>query len=315
MSLSKLVETSAKLKDSKGKVAAGVVAGACVAYILKRSFFGNTKGLSSSKSTDKLRALVPKEKLVGPSKKKSIHVDKEFLNQLKQLIKIIIPNIWSKEFGLLCLHTVTLICRTFLSIYVAHLDGRIVKTIVQKDVRKFILMLAIWLGVAVPATFVNSLIRFLESQLSLSFRSRLVNYAYKLYLDDQTYYRVSNLDSRLANVDQNLTEDINEFTSMVAHLYSHLTKPILDIALISYTLHSNATSKGATTRIPSMLAGVVIYLTARILRAVSPKFGRLVADEAQKKGYLRYIHSRIITNAEEIAFYGGHKVYICFCQV
>lgn len=245
---------------------------------------------------------------IGPT------VNKEFFIQLKRLIKIIIPGPWSKSAALLYLHTLTLIARTFLSIYVAQLEGRVVKYIVRKDVFRFALMMTKWISIAIPATFVNSMIRFLESHLALTFRSRLVRYSYDLYFKNQCYYRVSNLDGRLENADHCLTEDIMAFTSSIAHLYSHITKPLLDTLLITLSLASLARSRGGASLPGPVLGTLVIMLTGRILRKVSPKFGSLVAEEAHRKGYLRAIHSRIITNAEEIAFYGGHKVELNILQ-
>lgn len=240
--------------------------------------------------------------------------NKEFAVRLIRLLRLMVPGVWCKEFGLLLMHTVALISRTFISIYVANMEGRMVKHIVRRDINNFAVMLLKWLAVAVPATFVNSLIRYLESKLALAFRCRLVNHAYGLYFKDQTYYRVSNMDGRIENADHRLTEDVTAFASSVAHLYSHVTKPLFDCALITFALARSSKKMGAAMLPGPLLATVVIIMTGQILRIVSPKFGAMVAVEAERKAYLRHIHTRIITNAEEIAFYGGHKVELSYLQ-
>lgn len=105
-----------------------------------------------------------------------------------------------------------------------------------------------------------------------------------------------------------LTEDISTFASSVAHLYGSLTKPCFDLMLIGYALMRSSQKMEANIVLGPALAFVVIGTTGHILRIVSPKFGQMVSEEANRYGYLRHIHSRIITNAEEIAFYGGHEV-------
>ena len=59
---------------------------------------------------------------------------------------------------------------------------------------------------------------------------------FQLKIPSQTFYRVSNLDSRLENADHCLTDDVSAFAGSVAHLYSHVSKPLLDAIVIATSL-------------------------------------------------------------------------------
>ncbi|XP_026680354.1 ATP-binding cassette sub-family D member 2-like [Diaphorina citri] len=111
-----------------------------------------------------------KNKHEKKSKKNSPEFNKEFILQVIKLIRLMIPSVYSYEVGLLICHTLALITRTFMSIYVATMEGRMVRYIVQKDVNNFAFMLVKWLVVAIPATILNSTIRYLENKLALAFR-------------------------------------------------------------------------------------------------------------------------------------------------
>jgi ATP-binding cassette subfamily D (ALD) protein 2 len=194
--------------------------------VARKDLNDNKQNVSpEQESTEEAIKNIEKLGLQKENQKKNPTVNKAFLFQLQKLLQIMVPSVWSRESGILTSHTLTLIARTFLSIYVAMLEGRMVKYIVRRDVRNFSFMLLRWLLVALPATFINSMIRFLESHLAMRFRTRLVRYAYKLYFEHQTYYRVSNLDGRLENADHcNQTFPFKfSLRSFIKRLFSPLT--------------------------------------------------------------------------------------------
>lgn len=86
-------------------------------------------------------------------------VDGVFFKRLWSLLKICIPSLAAPEFSMVLLHTTFLVLRTWLSVLVANLDGRLVKNLVTGDGKGFMRGLGLWFALAVPATFTNSMVR------------------------------------------------------------------------------------------------------------------------------------------------------------
>lgn len=120
----------------------------------------------------------------------------------------------------------------------------------------------------------NNVLRWSIGELKLSFRVNLSQHMYNqylklvsIYLPDEieyysgiviqkkifilfcrgfTFYKMTNLDNRISNADQLLTNDIDKFCESVTDFYSNASKPVLDIIIYMYKTTTNIGAKVIT---------------------------------------------------------------------
>lgn len=280
---------------------------AFVAWVLGSTYLSISGGSKKARPDDgpskKGRG---KAKPGEPSKPAKVAVDAVFYRRLGHILRIVVPGIRSKEALLLAMHSSLLVFRTAISLYVAALDGKIVASLVRAKPAEFFWNIVRWLLVAVPATWTNSWLSYVQNKLAIAYRTRLTKEIIKQYLgeedqgpDGKLYYKLSNLDDRIKNPDQMITHDIQRFSTHLAAIYSNLAKPILDVILYNYQLSQNVGAEGL------MALTFLVNGTAILLRSMTPPFGMYAALSAQFAGSLRHTHSRLAEFSEEVAFMGG----------
>ncbi|KII93685.1 hypothetical protein PLICRDRAFT_171408 [Plicaturopsis crispa FD-325 SS-3] len=275
-------------------------------YVLGTTYRGLSARPVSASSQRKGKG---KEKEDGkPGKPPRVAVDAVFYQRLSVLLRIVIPSLRSKEAMLLVMHSSLLIFRTAISLYVAALDGKIVASLVRAQPMQFALNILRWLLVAIPATWTNSWLSYVQNKLAIAYRTRLTEEVMKQYLgeegegpDGKVYYKLSNLDDRIKNPDQMITVDIQRFSQNLAAIYANLAKPVLDVILYNYQLSQNVGAEGL------LLLTILVQSSAALLRHLTPPLASYTALSAQLAGALRHTHSRLAEFAEEIAFLGGEQ--------
>ncbi|KAK5170885.1 ATP-binding cassette long-chain fatty acid transporter pxa1 [Saxophila tyrrhenica] len=227
-------------------------------------------------------------------------LNQAFLHQISTLLTIMIPRWRSKEAALLSMHAVCLLARTYLTIVVAHIEGGINGDLVAVKGRSFFKKVGWFLLAGLVGSGVNHQIKFLQSKISIAFRTRLTRYIHDLYLNGNlAYYKLHNLDGSIEGADQYITHDVTLFCDAAASLMSSLGKPLVDLFVLNYQLYRSLGRLGISALL------INYFFTASLLSKATPPFGRLKAKEGQKEGEFRSMHARLIANAEEVAFYAG----------
>ncbi|KPV77782.1 uncharacterized protein RHOBADRAFT_48039 [Rhodotorula graminis WP1] len=228
-----------------------------------------------------------------------VEVDALFFQRLSRLLRIVLPSFRSKEASLLVLHSFFLVMRTLLSLYVASLDGSIVSALVRAQPRQFVLRILTWMAVAVPATYTNSMLTYLQSKLAIAYRTRLTKKVHEDYLDGTTFYALGNLDDRVKNADQLIVVDIQKFSTALAEIYSNIAKPVLDVLVYNYQLSRSVGAEGL------IALTVIVQASAALLKYATPPFGRYAAEEQRLEGEYRFAHTRLLEHAEEVSLLRG----------
>lgn len=276
------------------------------AYVLSVAWLGRQIMLNTELSR--------KGRVQDGSKKGGRSEYPHFGKDVRYLMKVCFPSWKAKESLLGYAFIFVLLARTWLSLVVADVDGYMVKQLINKDRKGVVQGILVWLLIALPSSFVNALIKYLQSRLALGIRARLTEHVRELYFKDETYFRVSHLDKRVANPEHAMTEDIAQWSDRIAELASSLGKPLVDLIFFSAVLFR---SLGFVNQ---FAASVVVWETGKLLKAIRPPFADLVQERGNLEARLRFQHTRVITASEEIAFCKGDArekriLELCFNRI
>ncbi|XP_052398760.1 ATP-binding cassette sub-family D member 3 isoform X1 [Carassius gibelio] len=233
-------------------------------------------------------------------KKDRAAVDKLFFIRISRIIKIMVPRFFCKETWYLLLIAVMLVTRTYCDVWMIQNGTLIESAIIGRSTKGFKKYLFNFITAMPVIALVNNFLKLGLNELKLCFRVRLTKHLYDEYLKGYTYYKMGNLDNRIANADQLLTQDVEKFCNSVVELYSNLSKPLLDIGLYIFKLTTAIGAQGPA----SMMAYLLI--SGLFLTRLRRPIGKMTVTEQKYEGEYRFVNSRLITNSEEIAFYNGN---------
>ncbi|MCI4391068.1 hypothetical protein PGIGA_G00130220 [Pangasianodon gigas] len=226
-------------------------------------------------------------------------VDQLFISRIYKILKILMPQLLCKESGYLVLIAAMLLARTCCDIWMIHNGTMIESAIIGRSTKAFRACLFNFIAAMPLISLVNNFLKLGLHKLKLCFRVRLTDHLYTHYLRGFTYYRMGNVDNRVVNPDQLLTQDVERFCNSVVDLYSNISKPLLDIVIYLLKLTTAVGAEGPVTLL------CYLVFSGLLLTWLRRPVGKMTATEQKHEGEFRYANSWLITNSEEIAFYNG----------
>ncbi|XP_047321673.1 ABC transporter D family member 1 [Impatiens glandulifera] len=219
--------------------------------------------------------------------------------RIASMFKILVPTVMDKQGMQLLSVAILVISRTWISDRIASLNGTTVKYVLEQDKAAFTKLVGVSVLQSAASSFVAPSLRHLTARLALGWRIRLTQHLLKNYLRNNAYYKVFHMSNVNIDADQRLTQDLEKLTGDLSGLVTGMVKPSVDILWFTWRMMLLTGRRGVAILYAYMLLGL------GLLRIVAPDFGDLASQEQKLEGMFRFMHERLRTHAESVAFFGG----------
>ncbi|XP_065881144.1 ABC transporter D family member 1-like isoform X2 [Euphorbia lathyris] len=193
------------------------------------------------------------------------------------------------------------ILRTALSNRLAKVQGFLFRAAFLRRIPLFIRLISENILLCFLVSSMNSTSKYVTGTLSICFRKILTKHIHAHYFKDMAYYKMLHVDGRISNPEQRIASDVPRFCSELSELVQDDLIAVTDGLLYTWRLCSYAN--------PKYFFWILAYVlgAGTIIRRFSPAFGKLMSKEQELEGEYQWLHSRLRTHAESIAFYGGEN--------
>ncbi|KAJ9162840.1 hypothetical protein P3X46_022582 [Hevea brasiliensis] len=215
------------------------------------------------------------------------------------MFKILVPTLLDKQGAQLLAVAVLVVSRTWVSDRIASLNGTTVKFVLEQDKTSFIRLIGVSILQSAASSFIAPSLRHLTARLALGWRIHLTQHLLSNYLRNNAFYKVFHMSSKNIDADQRITDDLEKLTRDLSGLVTGMVKPLVDILWFTWRMKLLTGQRGVAILYTYMLLGL------GFLRTVTPDFGDLASREQQLEGTFRFMHERLCTHAESVAFFGG----------
>jgi len=219
------------------------------------------------------------------------------LSNLFRLLRIATPGTGKKFLLLLGVIGLRTLCHEGYS----YIVGKLFQASVDRQIKAFAFFAVCNLVQDLGTACIEEATVWLQNEIGVLWNENLSSFMIKKFFAANAYYSLPNLDGRIKDPAQRLTQEVQDLSSNLATIFATAVTPAIDIIFFSSRLYSITGSNG--------LLPIFGYIGScwLFLKLFSPDHQSLNMREKELESKFKLVHTRLRDHCESIAFFGGDE--------